>query len=82
MLIAINFLEVFMKLLTISDVLKMLLIKRTAFYQLRKKGLFPEPINITGGHKGMRWLEEDVKQFILSNRKVYLLDNEEYYKDI
>lgn len=69
-----------MKLLTISDILERLMIKRTTFYELRKKGIFPKAINVTGSHKGQRWLEEDVEKFILSRRKVYLFNNEEHYK--
>lgn len=69
-----------MKLLTISDVLERLLIKRTAFYELRKKGIFPNPINVTGSQKGQRWLEEDVERFVLSRRKVYLFNKEEHFK--
>lgn len=71
-----------MKLLTISDVLERLLIKRTAFYELRKKGIFPNPINVTGSQKGQRWLEEDVDNFVLSKRKAYLLDKKEYFSKI
>lgn len=65
-----------MNLLTISDVMNKLQMKRTSFYELRKKGNFPEPINITGNARGQRWLEEDIDNFLLSQKTICFEEKE------
>lgn len=64
-----------MKLLSISEVLEILQIKRTTFYYLRKSGAFPAAISVTGSQRNQRWRKDDVEEFIEAKRNLAVMQN-------
>ena len=64
-----------MKLLSISEILEILQIKRTTFYLLRKSGAFPAAISVTGSQRNQRWRKEDVEEFIEAKRNLAAMQN-------
>lgn len=63
-----------MKLLSISEILEILQIKRTTFYYL-KSGAFPAAISITGSQRTQKWRQEDVEEFIEAKRNLAAMQN-------
>lgn len=59
-----------MKLLSISEILEILQIKRTTFYYLRKSGAFPAVISVTGSQRNQRWRKEYVEEFIEAKQNI------------
>ncbi len=64
-----------MKLLSISEILKILQVKRTTFYYLRKSGAFSATISVTGSQRNQRWRKEDVEEFIEAKQNVATMQN-------
>lgn len=58
------------RLLSISEILEILQIKKTTFYYLRKSGAFPAAISVTKSQRNQRWRQEDVEEFIEARKNV------------
>lgn len=52
------------KLLTLRDVMQMTALSRSAVYALMSESRFPKPIRI--GTRAVRWIEQEVVDFIAS----------------
>ena len=54
------------RLMTSRQITAEMGISRSTIYRLSRAGLFPEPIRI--GPRGMRWLESEIKAWLLERR--------------
>ena len=52
------------RLLTLRDVMRITALSRSAIYALMAKARFPKPIRI--GSRAVRWVEQEVLDFIAS----------------
>lgn len=55
------------KLMTAREVIQLLRIGKSTFYEYVKKGLLPRPVNI--GPRTKRWLESEIYDHLLRGRK-------------
>lgn len=53
------------ELLTAADVGRLLKCSRSQVYKMRSSGLLPLPLQLFPGSRGVRWLRQDVENFIL-----------------